>query len=77
VNKTKENSYVVFEDLKKATGPKVHTTDCWFYQRWLKTQTTTTTWHGPYELRNEAWELCQSLSLKTRYQPSEHVCVRA
>ena len=68
--------YVVFEDLERATGPKVHHVDCFYYRRWLSNPTTTTTWHGPYESEEKAWEICKILASKTGFTPSKHRCVR-
>jgi hypothetical protein len=68
--------YVVFEDLERATGPKVHHVNCFYYRRWLSNPTTTTTWHGPYESEEKAWEICKRLSSKSGFKPSKHSCVR-
>jgi len=68
--------FVVFEDLEDATGPKVHSTNCFYYQRWLEKQVTTTKWHGPYNTEKEAWETCKTLALNTRFEPSRHKCVK-
>lgn len=71
-----KKKYVVFEDFYKATGPKVHTIDCIYYKRWLEHPTTTTTWHGPYETFEDAWKICERLSIGSKYRPSQHSCVR-
>jgi len=68
--------YVVFEDLARATGPKVHHITCVYYGKWLENPTTTTKWHGPYETEKEAWEVCRILSSKSKFEPSCHQCVR-
>lgn len=68
--------YVVFEDLERATDPKVHSVDCFYYKRWLTRPTTTTTWHGPYESEEKAWEVCKRLSLRGSFKPSKHNCVK-
>lgn len=70
------NKYVVFEDLERATGPKVHHADCFYYKRWLSNPSTTTTWLGPYESEEKAWEICKRLSLRSGFRPSKHRCVR-
>ena len=75
MSKNNQVSYVVFEDLDKVTGPKVHSADCVLYQKWLKKATTTTTWHGPYESKEEAWAICKSLAMGTKFEPSMHVCL--
>jgi len=67
--------FVVFQDLAHATGPKVHTTSCGHYKRWLETQTTTTEWHGPYDTLEEAWEICKTLALESKFEPLKHKCV--
>ena len=67
--------YVVFQDFIKATGPKVHNIDCFYYKRWLINPTTTTTWHGPYEALEEAWGVCKKLALNSRFEPTKHNCV--
>ena len=66
--------YVVFEDIMKATGPKAHRDTCGHYQRWLKEGSDTTKWHGPYDTRDEAWEVCQKIAQKADMQPAEAVC---
>ena len=71
----KDLIYVVFEDLAKATGPKVHHVGCHYYQRWLANRTTTTTWYGPYDYE-EAWKICRNIALRTPFEPSEHGCVK-
>jgi hypothetical protein len=77
VEKMKDhNKYVVFEDLERATGPKVHHVDCFYYKRWLSNPTTTTTWHGPYESEEKAWKVCKTLSLRSGFKPSKHNCIR-
>jgi endonuclease III len=68
--------YVVFEDLARATGPKVHHINCVYHAKWLKNPTTTTKWHGPYETEEEAWEVCRAISSKSEFEPSCHRCVR-
>jgi len=68
--------YVVFEDLARATGPKVHHVNCFYYRRWLSNPTSTTTWHGPYESKEKAWKICKNLSLRSGFKPSKHNCVR-
>lgn len=68
------NMFVVFEDLDRATGPKVHSTDCFYYQRWLQNPTTTTTWHGPYESEEEAWKVCELIARRMGLKPSKHDC---
>jgi hypothetical protein len=70
-----QKKYVVFEDLYKATGPKVHSADCLYYKRWLKNPTTTTTWHGPFDALEEARRICERLSIKGKWKCSEHSCV--
>ena len=72
----RQNKYVVFEDLERATGPKMHHIYCFYYKRWLSNPTTTTTWHGPYESEEKAWEICKRISLKSGFQPSKHKCLR-
>jgi hypothetical protein len=72
---TRSGMYVVFEDLARASGPKVHNVDCFYHQRWLKNPTTTTTWHGPFESEEEAWRLCQQIARKSGMKPSKHSCV--
>lgn len=67
--------YVVFEDIVKATAPKVHSVDCFFYKRWLKKGSKTTKWHGPYS-KNEAIIVAQTLGKKTKFQPSNHQCMK-
>lgn len=74
--KGRHNKYVVFEDLARATGPKVHHIYCFYYERWLSNPTTTTTWHGPYDSEEEAWEVCRRLSLKGGFEPSKHECFK-
>lgn len=74
--KESHNKYVVFEDLERATGPKVHYIDCFYYKRWLSNPTTTTIWHGPYESEEKAWEICKKLSVRSGFEPSKHNCVR-
>lgn len=66
---------VVFEDLYRATGPKVHHVDCLYYKRWLDSPTSTTTWHGPYKSKEKAWKICKEIASKSRFQPSKHRCV--
>lgn len=78
-NRTSERTkdrgkYVVFEDLERAVGPKVHHVDCFYYKRWVSSPTSTTTWHGPYTSREEAWEICKELSSRSGFQPSKHGC---
>lgn len=68
------DKYVVFEDLERATGPKMHHIDCFYYKRWLSNPTSTTTWHGPFD-SVKAWEICKRLSLRTGFRPSKHRCV--
>jgi len=68
--------FVVFEDLEDATGPKAHSTNYFYYQRWLKNQTTTTKWHGPYNTEKEAWDICKTLALKSKFEPLRHKCVK-
>ncbi len=70
----KTKNYVVYEDLARASGPKVHHVGCFYYQRWLSSRTTTTTWHGPYSYE-EAWETCRRIASETAFEPSEHSCV--
>lgn len=72
----KDIQYVVFEDLDKATGPKVHSVDCPYYKKWQNNPTTTTTWHGPYKSFEEAWRICEELSKKGLFKPSKHGCIR-
>ena len=67
--------YVVFEDYDKAVCPRLHTIECAYYARWLSNPTTTTTWHGPYETYEAAWNICQRLSRQTSFSPSRHRCV--
>lgn len=69
------SGYVVFEDYEKATGPKVHSTNCTYYQRWLQKKTKTTTWHGPYKTYEEAWLHCQRIAARTGKKPSKHSCL--
>lgn len=71
-----DDKYVVFEDLERATGPKVHNVNCFYYKRWLNNPTTTTTWQGPYESEEKAWQICKKLSLRSGFEPSKHRCVR-
>ena len=66
--------FVVFEDLAKATGPKVHSSDCFYYKRWRQNPTTTTTWHGPYESDERAWKICERIAMRTGMNPSKHEC---
>lgn len=75
IEKAVHQGYVVIEDFERATGPKVHTTDCFYYKRWLKNPSTTTTWHGPYKSEGEAWKICCRLSSKTGFEPTKHKCV--
>ena len=67
--------FVVFEDLQRATGPKVHSTLCAFYQNWLIRPTTTTRWYGPLETLAEANVLCAQIAKRTALLPSVHDCV--
>ncbi|MEW6185163.1 MAG: DUF6308 family protein [Thermodesulfobacteriota bacterium] len=67
--------YVVYEDIHRASGPKVHTTDCGYYKKWLAKRSNTTTWHGPYGIFKEAWEKCGIIAEKTHFKPSKHTCV--
>jgi len=71
-----QKKYIVFEDLNRATGPKVHSIDCSYYKRWLKNPTTTTTWHGPFDALEEARKICEKLSIKSKFKCSEHSCAR-
>jgi len=66
--------FVVFEDLDRATGPKVHSTDCFYYKRWPRNPTTTTTWHGPYESEEEACKVCEQIARRSGMKPSKHDC---
>ena len=66
--------FVVFEDLDKAEGPRVHTTDCVYYRRWIANPTATTTWHGPYDTYEEAWKICERISKRIRFPCSRHRC---
>ena len=75
VRKSTEDRFVVFEDLDKATGPKVHVTSCAYYQRWLKNQTKTTTWHGPFASEEKAWNKCRNIALIHGLSPSKHNCI--
>jgi hypothetical protein len=75
VRKSKENQFVVFEDLERATGPKVHVVSCAYYQRWLKNQTKTTTWHGPFTPEEKAWNKCRNIALTQGLSPSKHNCI--
>jgi len=70
------NGYVVFEDLYRATGPKVHHTSCFYYQRWRSNPTSTTKWHGPYKSEEKAWEICKEIASRSGFQPLKHKCVR-
>jgi len=70
-----KHGYVVFEDLERATGPKVHHVDCFYHQRWLANPTATTTWHGPYESEEEAWKVCKRIAVRSSLEPSRHKCV--
>ncbi|MGD0397104.1 MAG: hypothetical protein ABSB26_09410 [Nitrososphaerales archaeon] len=74
-NQTK--GFVVFEDLDRATGPKVHAATCEYYQRWIvhHTTTTTTTWHGPFDTLEEAKSRCEHIAAVTRLKSSVHNCV--
>lgn len=72
--KSSRSGYVVFEDYVKATGPKVHSADCYYYERWLSNPTTTTTWHGPYKTHKEAWDVCKDLCRGTNFEPKDHDC---
>ena len=69
------SEYVVFEDLARATGPKVHHVNCFDYKRWLSNPTSTTMWHGPYKSEEKAWEICKRLPSKGGFEPSKHSCV--
>ena len=66
--------YAVFEDYEKAGDPKVHKTRCGHYQRWKENRTSTTTWHGPYSSRSEAWKQCQSVAKRQGMQPKKAQC---
>lgn len=66
--------FVVYQDLAKASGPKVHRQECFYYQRWLNTSTTTTTWHGPYESEQKAMDVCRSIARRTGMSPSRAGC---
>jgi hypothetical protein len=66
--------YIVSEDLVKATDPKVHRTSCGHYQRWRREGSETTTWHGPYATREEAWKICQQIANRMGKQPVEAAC---
>ena len=68
-------NYVVYEDLVDASGPKVHHVTCFYYKRWLKNRTSTTTWHGPYETEEQAWKICEKISSKSKFTASKHDCV--
>jgi len=71
----KRGKYVVFEDLERATGPKVHHVDCFYYTRWISNPTSTTTWHGPYESEEKAWKVCKEIASRSGFQPSKHRCM--
>ena len=75
VRKSTEGRFVVFEDLDRATGPKVHVVSCAYYQRWLKRKTETTTWHGPFTSEEEAWSKCMSIASRQGLSPSKHSCI--
>lgn len=68
--------YVVYQDLVKASGPKVHRKECRYYQRWLNNSTTTTTWHGPYETEEEAMRVCTRVARETGMSPDRASCCR-
>ncbi|MBS7619328.1 hypothetical protein KEJ21_01585 [Candidatus Bathyarchaeota archaeon] len=71
-----KTGFVVYEDLEKASGPKVHNADCIYYRKWLSRPTTTTKWHGPYKTYDDAWRKCQQIAHKTRFEPSFHTCIK-
>jgi len=75
-DKDTQHGYVVFEDLEKATGPKVHHVNCFYYKRWLTKLTSTIMWHGPYDTVEKAWEVCKRLSLHGGFKPSKHSCAK-
>jgi hypothetical protein len=66
--------YVVFVDSEDATGPKVHSDFCAYYWKWLLSPTRTTSWVGPFDSKERAWEVCQAYARKSKYPPSEHFC---
>ena len=70
-------TFVIFEDLAKATGPKVHDSTCKYYQNWLRNHSTTTTRHGPCSSIREAVWICRQISSRVGKPPSAHDCVRA
>jgi len=67
--------FVVFEDLERATGPKVHAVTCVYYQRWLRHRTKTTVWYGPFASEEKAWNECRNIALRQGLSPSKHNCV--
>lgn len=67
--------FVVFEDLERATGPKVHAVTCVYYQRWLRRRTKTTAWYGPFASKEKAWNKCRNIALRHDLSPSKHNCV--
>lgn len=75
-NKVSEDSsmYIVYEDLDRASGPKVHSENCFYYERWKNNPITTTTWHGPYDTKNEAWKVCEKIARRTGMKPSRASC---
>lgn len=66
--------YVVFEDLARATGPKVHRAYCYYFRNWKQNPTTTTTWHETYDTEKEAWEVCSRIAKRTGKKPSKASC---
>jgi len=65
--------YVVFEDLEKATDPKLHSLKCTHYQN-RDRKATTTKWHGPYNSFIEAWNLCQAIAKRQKMVPQLAKC---
>ena len=75
VKAPKSDEYVVYEDLIKAAGPKVHHVSCLYYKRWLDHPTSTTTWHGPYPTEKKAWKICKAIAARDGSNRSKHRCV--
>jgi len=71
-----QERFVVFEDLDRASGPRVHSVNCFYYKRWLANRTSTTTWHGPYSSFGEAWKVCEKVANRTGLEPLVHSCCR-
>ena len=66
--------YVVFQDLVKASNPKVHKKEGGHYQKWLRNPTKTTTWHGPYASEEEAMNVCRQIARETGMSPVRASC---